>query len=101
MLEEIAKGGGFDVVDGMRALAKEVLLLRAGGGAAPNMSAPDGPTMEKDHAFYEVFDAKVAEALLKGGYEDIEAVRIASDSDLGKITGIGPKTLEQIRAATG
>lgn len=101
MIEKIAKGEGFDVVDGMRALAKEVLLLRAQGtGSTPNMAAEAAPTTA-DHAFYGLFDKKVADALLSNGYEDIEAVRKAHDSDLTRITGIGPKTVLQIREALG
>jgi len=41
--------------------------------------------------------AKVIQALQEAGYETAEAINEASDSDLLKVSGLGPKTVEKFR----
>lgn len=96
MLVEISEGGEFDTTDAIRALAKEILLLKSGN---PNMQDKSS-TPTTSHIFYQMFNSTVAAALLKNRYYSIECIQGASDSDLQKIAGIGPQTLAAIRKAT-
>lgn len=56
-----------------------------GGKAADTDAVPDG------------FPGR--DALAAGGFTTLSAIRAAKDSDLDKVTGIGPATLKEIRAA--
>ncbi len=77
----------------------------ADGGEGPTQTAPvspppPAPPVETDTAkLAETFGEDVAQILEDAGYVSAAEVRAASDEVLLGVDGIGPKTLEKIRAA--
>ncbi len=67
---------------------------------APVSPAPPAPPVETDTAtLAETFGEDTAQILEDAGYVSVAEVRAASDEVLLGVDGIGPKTLEKIRAA--
>jgi hypothetical protein len=64
------------------------------GASSPTPSAPG--TVDSDE-LPDDFPAR--DALTKGGFKTLSAVRAASDEELDALDGVGPATLEKIRDA--
>lgn len=67
---------------------------RARESSAPAPAAPPVGDLP------DTLDEKVRELLEGAGFTTLESVRLAADSQLTAIKGIGPKLLAEIRAGT-
>ena len=69
---------------------------------APVSPAPSAPPVEESPVtLAEAFGEDTAETLEDAGYTSVAEVQAASDEVLLGIDGIGPKSLEKIRASQG
>jgi len=61
----------------------------------------EGDDAEEGPLELEGISEKMTEALREAGFRSAKAIREAGDDDLLQVQGVGPKTLEKIRAAAG
>lgn len=87
----IAGNAGFDVVDAIRQLAREVIALE-------EMWLPEeGAATTEQIELSQLLNVRLAGVLAKAGYASADAVKAASDEELLAIAGIGEKALALIR----
>jgi len=68
---------------------------------AEDKTMKDAVEGEAGPDFLEGISGKAAAALAEAGFDSTQAVAAASDADLLKVPGLGPKTVEKIREITG
>jgi hypothetical protein len=83
-LRSIARGGPFDVLDAIRAIAAYL-------SETPEPQ-PDTKTLSL------TLNSRLASLLAQAGYPTVEAVAQAADYEIGAVEGVGPKALAFIRA---
>ncbi len=64
---------------------------------AEKLEKEQGKEGPEDENLFSGISAKIVDSLKESGFGDAEAVRNASDKDLLRIPGLGPKTLERLR----
>jgi hypothetical protein len=82
-LRSIARGGPFDVLDAIRAIAAYLT-------ASP-------PPLEDPKTLALHLNSRLASLLAHAGYPTVDAVARATDYEIGEVEGIGPKALAFIR----
>ncbi|NOY86275.1 MAG: transcription termination/antitermination protein NusA [Deltaproteobacteria bacterium] len=64
---------------------------------AEKLEKEQGKEGPEDENLFSGISAKIVDSLKESGFGDAEAIRNASDKDLLRIPGLGPKTLERLR----
>lgn len=103
LLRLIAEGGEFDVVDGVRAMARALVLLNSGDGAVSATMQGPVPVMLQpaaatgDELLIALRNARLARSLRMGGFNTVAEVREASDAELLAAPDMTEKAVKQIR----
>jgi N utilization substance protein A len=98
--EELPEGAEQESAEGEEDAAPQEADLEAGaeGKAWSEEAAPEASARTPGQPVIPGVPEKVAAALAEAGMASPEAVRAASDEQLLAIAGLGPKTLEHLRA---
>lgn len=108
-LRAIHKGGAFDVVETVRALAGEVADLKAGlqlaspsvtmdaGSQGADLAQPGETTLIVRDGLRGLLNDKVVAVLERAGFSTVASIAGATDEELRAVGGVGPVTLREIR----
>ncbi len=71
------------------------------GDLATDLRRPGQFGIGGEHPFVTIIGQELANRLVAAGYNTPEAIASASDEQLREVEGVGPKTLDKLRAAYG